>query len=50
MLHGGGGGGGTPDIPFISCSEVFDEFCKQMRFLLFIFVGHVYDQYDCVAV
>ena len=27
---------------------MFDEFCKQMRFLLFILVGNVYDRYDCV--
>ena len=35
---------------FTSRSTVFDEFCKQMRFLLFVLVGNVYDGYDCVPV
>ena len=35
---------------FTSRSAVFDEFCKQMRFLLFVLVGNVYDRHDCVPV
>ena len=27
---------------------MFDEFCKQIRFPLFVLVGNVYGRYDCV--
>ena len=47
IMRYAGGGGGTPYIPFISRSAVFDEFCKQMRFLLFVLVGNVYGRCDC---